>query len=90
VSAIAARQSYFAQPLSSAAQLSKLTKRLGERGTPPQLRRGGRDIKKKTAQPPLMERTGWSGQEIWINTTPSARIRRLRSFSFIAQPPLLS
>jgi len=30
-----------------------------ERGSPPQLRRGGRDIKKKTAQPPLMERTGW-------------------------------
>jgi len=27
--------------------------------SPPQLRRGGRDIKKKTAEPPLKERTGW-------------------------------
>jgi len=32
--------------------------------SPPQPRRGVHDIKKETAKPPLMERTGWSGQEI--------------------------
>src|SRR5439155_20576253 len=47
-----------------------------EGNSPPQLRRGGRDIKKNAAKPPLMERTGWcwSTKCIWfINTTPSAR-----------------
>ena len=61
--------------------------------SPPQLRRGGRDIKKKTAQPPLMERTGWCWSkdmcDFLTNTTPSARLRMLRNFSYFAQPPLL-
>src|SRR6266704_5118419 len=49
-----------------------------EWNSPPQLRRGGRDIKKNAAKPPLMERTGWcwSTKCIWfINTTPSARAK---------------
>jgi hypothetical protein len=50
--------------------------------SPPQLRRGGRDIKKKTAQPPLMERTGWCWSkrmhDFLTNTTPSARLWSLR------------
>jgi len=63
------------------------------RESPPQPRRGGRDIKKKTAQPPLMERTGWCWSkdmcDFLTNTTPSARLRMLRNFSHFAQPPLL-
>ena len=50
--------------------------------SPPQLRRGVRDIKKKTAQPPLMERTGWCWSkdkyEFLTSTTPSARLWSLR------------
>jgi hypothetical protein len=65
----------------------------GARGSPPQLRRGGRDIKKKIAQLPLMERTGWcwsrSTKTIFTSTTPSARNTDASQLFLIAQPPLL-
>src|SRR5580765_6578747 len=41
------------------ATLSQLRSRLAA-GIPLLVRRGGRDIKKNAAKPPLMERTGWS------------------------------
>jgi len=50
--------------------------------SPPQPRRGGRDIKEKSAQPPLMERTGWCWSkdvdDFRTSTTPSARLWSLR------------
>ena len=73
----------------------KLAKRLGELGSRPQLRRGGRDIKKKTAQPPLMERTGWCWSkdmcDFLTSTTPSAlnKDASLLFFDRAATPPRL-
>jgi hypothetical protein len=62
-------------------------------------RRGGRDIKRKVAKPPLTERTGWSRMGPLVKrafrntsaipTTPSAPLRWLRIFLLMAQPPLL-
>ena len=41
----------------------------------------------------FMERTGWCSNSkrisLWMITTPSARLRTLRGFLLIAQPPLL-
>ena len=31
----------------------------GGKGSPPQLRRGGRDVNRNVAKPPYLERTGW-------------------------------
>src|ERR1051326_7003207 len=78
----------------------------GRANSPPQLRRGGRDIKKDIAEPPYPERTGWCWS---INkksslSTPLFRLRaialalraRLRGtkggFALLltAHPPLLS
>src|SRR5215468_2292168 len=59
---------------------------------PSSQRRGGRDIKKDTAKPPLMERTKWSGttKHFGLPTTPSAALRRLRDICIdaAATPPV--
>ena len=57
-------------------------------------KRGGRDLNKNGAKPPLMERTGWLVQLPIIRwferTTPSARTKEASPNLLIAQPPLLS
>ena len=77
---------------SSAAQLSKLAKRLGERGSPPQLRRGGCAIKKRCGAS-LIRADGvvWSG-----NRTSFDQHHPVRSikggcavFFLMSRPPLL-
>ena len=66
---------------------------IGTGDIPLLVRRGGRDIKKNIAKPPLMERTGWS---ICQNvsecgfasclTTRSAPVRTLRDIFLLAAP----
>jgi len=64
------------------------------RYSPPWQRRGGRDINKDAAKPPLMERTGWLGQRPIIRwferTTPSAAAKEASRYliSGAATPPL--
>src|SRR5438874_5486429 len=66
---------------------------VGSKYSPPWPRRGGRDINKNGAKPPLMERTGWLVQLPIIRwferTTPSARTKEASRNLLIAQPPLL-
>ena len=61
--------------------------------SPPWQRRGGRDINKNDAKPPLMERTGWLVQLPIIRwferTTPSAPAKEASRYLITAQPPLL-
>src|SRR6266496_1907321 len=68
-------------------------KHVGSKYSPPWLRRGGRDINKNGAKPPLMKRTGWLVQLPIIRwferTTPSARTKEASRNLLIAQPPLL-
>src|SRR5215813_5847755 len=56
------------------------------------VRRGGRDIKKISAQPTLLERPGWSlTTRFRCERPPRLRGPRwLRIFFLIAQPPLLT
>src|SRR5262245_32349058 len=62
------------------------------KGNPLLVRRGGRDIKKNVAKPPLTERTGWSRTEPFHRTRPPRlrRLRWLRAIFLLAQPPLLT
>src|SRR6266496_1347354 len=68
-------------------------KHVGSKYSPPWQRRGGRDINKNGAKPPLMERTGWLVQLPIIRwferTTPSAPIKEasLYLISGAATPP---
>jgi hypothetical protein len=60
--------------------------------SPPQPRRGGRDIKKNVAKPPLPERTGWcwSREPSSIDQHhPGMRLSKERGHFLTAQPPLL-
>ena len=43
------------------------------RKSPPQQEEGWPRHQEEAAKPPLMERTGWCGQEILDHTTPAAR-----------------
>src|ERR1051326_4181178 len=65
----------------------------GRANSPPQLRRGGRDIKKDIAEPPYPERTGWCwliNKKVVDQHHPvCAGLRWLRVL-LTAQPPLLS
>ena len=65
----------------------------GPGDSPPWQRRGGRDINKSAAKPPLLERTGWFVQRPIIgglNQPPPLRqLMRLRAILLLAQPPLL-
>ena len=57
--------------------------------TPPQQEEGWPRHQEEAAKPPLMERTGWCGQEI-LTTPPRLReLMWLRGFLLIAHPPLL-
>ncbi len=64
------------------------------KNSPPQPRRGGRDINKNIAKPPLWSGRGGAGQQnkrSWTNTTPSAR-HKVASQLFIdraSTPPRL-
>src|SRR5262245_49574979 len=56
--------------------------------SPPWPRRGGRDINKNVAKPPLLERTGRFNYRLigGLNEPPRLRpLRRLRYFSYWAQ-----
>jgi len=58
-------------------------------GSPPQQEEGWPRHPEEAAKPPLMERTGWWGQEILNHTTPSARTNEASRLFLIVQPPLL-
>ena len=66
-----------------------------ERVFPSSERRGGCAIKKMLRSLLMKAQTGWSFPDnvttsaFYIMTTPSAPLRRLRTFFLLAQPPLL-
>jgi len=68
---------------------------LQERLFPSSERRGGCAIKKMLRSLVMKAQTGWSFPDnvttsaFYIMTTPSAPLRRLRTFFLLAQPPLL-
>jgi hypothetical protein len=61
------------------AGVNELLNSIRPRHSPPWRRRGGRDINKNAAKPPLMERTGWLVQlPIIRGLNEPPRLRRLR------------
>ena len=57
--------------------------------SPPQQEEGWPRHQEEAAKPPLMERTGWCGQEILDHTTLAARANVASRHFLIAHPPLL-
>ena len=72
--------------------MNQIMRVVGVAELPSSKRRGGRDINKNVAKPPLTERTGWSGTSQVDSelTTPSAALRWASPpFFLMPQPPLL-